>query len=51
MLYAEDFSSNVKWLLKRTPLIFQPYHEIELDVSYNFIYSFSMLASNVPGKP
>ena len=35
----------------RTLLTLQPKHEIELGVSFNLIYSFSMLVSNVLGNP
>ena len=35
---------------KCTLLTFQLQHIIELDVSFNLIYSFSMLASKVPGN-
>ena len=35
---------------KRTLLTFYMQHEIKLDVSFNFIYSFPMIASNIPGN-
>ena len=35
-------------ILKCTLLIFYMPHEIELDVSFNLIYNFCMLASNLP---
>ena len=36
---------------KRTLLTFYMQHEIELDASFNLIYSFPMIASNVSGNP
>ena len=38
---------------KRTVLTFFNYkqHEIELDVSFNLIYSLPMIASNIRGNP
>ena len=35
---------------KRTILTFCMQHEIELNVTFNLIYSFPMIASNMPGN-
>ena len=36
---------------KRTILAFCMQHELELNVNFNLIYSFPMIASNIPGNP
>ena len=36
---------------KRTLLTFYMQHVIKLDVSFNLIYSFPMIASNIHGNP
>ena len=54
--YSDSFISTTDLAMssdsyKRTLLTFYMQHEIELDVSFNLIYSFLMIASNVRSNP